>query len=66
MKKLFYKIFKCYNVLETKAVTYREANKMIEETKDKPEAERWVLAKEEDRNHVIGIVFICRKVRITK
>lgn len=68
MKKLiqlYYKTFKHYTVLETKLVTYHEGDKMLTETHDKPEAEKWVLAKEEDTNHIIGMVYLCRKVRIT-
>lgn len=64
LKILYYKIFKHYKVLETKFVTYHEADKMIRETNNKPEEERWVLADEEDKNHIIGMVYLCRKVRI--
>lgn len=64
MKKLYYKIFKTYKVLETKFVTYQEGDKMLMSNKDRPESERWVLAKEEDANMVIGMVYLCRKIRI--
>jgi len=64
LKKLYYTIFPHYKVLETKFVTYAEGDKMIRETHDKPEAERWVLAKEEDTNQRIGMVYLCRKERI--
>lgn len=64
MKKLFYKIFKRYKVLETKFVTYDEGDKMLRETHDKSESEKWVLAKEEDTNQIIGMVYLCRKERI--
>lgn len=64
--KLYYQIFERYNVLETKFVTYAAADHMIKDTIDKPESERWVLAKEEDNNTVIGWVWLCRKVRITE
>lgn len=66
MRKLFYRIFKCYKVLETRCFTWEEADLIIKQTHDKPESERWVIAKEEDTNHVIGIVWLCRKVRITE
>lgn len=62
--RLYYKYFPNYTVLETKCVTYAEGDKMIKESADKPESERWVLAKEEDTNPVIGLVYLCRKVRI--
>jgi hypothetical protein len=64
LRNLYYSIFKRYTVLETKFVTYQEGDKMIKETHDKPEKERWVLAKEEDTNRIIGMVYLCRKVRI--
>lgn len=64
MKKIFYKIFKRYKVLETRFVTWEVGDKMIKETHDKPEPEKWVLAKEEDANTIIGMVYLCRKVRI--
>ena len=64
-KKLYYKIFPTYKVLETKLVTCPEGDTMIRETHGKPEAERWVLAKEEDFNLARGMVYLCRKVRIT-
>lgn len=66
MKKLFYKIFKRYKVLETKYVSYSEGDEMIKATHDKPESEKWVLAKEEDTNQTIGMVYLCRKVRIVE
>lgn len=66
LKKLYYKIFKHYKVLETKLVSYQAGDRMVRETHDKPEAERWVLAKEEDTNRVIGMVYLCRKRRVTE
>lgn len=65
LKKLYYLLFPTYVVLETKFVTYQEGDQMIKESADKPESERWVLAKEEDTNHVFGMVYLCRKIRIT-
>jgi hypothetical protein len=64
LKRLFYSIFPTYKILETKFVSYSEGDRMIKETFDKPESERWVLAPEEDGNYTIGMVFLCRKVRI--
>ena len=65
LKKLYYKIFKTYKVLETKFVTYNEGDKMIRETHGKPEGEKWELAKEEDTNRMIGMVYLCRRVRVS-
>ena len=64
LRKFYYRIFKTYNVLETKFVTYSEGDRMIKETNNKSEEEKWVLAKEEDTNKVIGMVYLCRKVQI--
>jgi hypothetical protein len=63
--KLYYRIFKRYNVLETRFVSYSEGDRMIRETAGNPEGQRWVLADEEDENKTIGMVYLCRKVRIT-
>lgn len=64
LKKLFYKIFKRYKRLELRFVSYREGDVLIRNTATRPENERWVLAKEEDMNHVIGMVYLERKERI--
>jgi hypothetical protein len=66
LKKIYYRLFKHYNVLETKFVTYAEGDQMIRDSEHKLESERWVLAKEEDDNFMIGWVWLCRKIRITK
>lgn len=65
MKKLFYKLFKRYKVLETRFVSYAEADELIFLSSNKPEGEKWVLAKEEDTNFDIGRVYLCRKIRLT-
>ena len=62
--KLYFKIFNPWIILETKFVTWDEGNTMIRDTQDKPDSSRWVLAKEEDYNRIIGMVYLCRKVRI--
>lgn len=36
---------------------------MLRATHDKFESEKWVLAKEEDTNRMIGMVYLCRRVR---
>lgn len=64
LRKIYYKIFRNYTILETKFVPYGAGDKMIRETHDKPEREKWVLAKEEDTNRIIGMVYLCRKERI--
>lgn len=64
--KLYYKIFKRYEIIERKFVTYFDADKLIKDTHHKEdESERWVLDTErEDHNKVLGMVFLCRKKRI--
>ncbi len=64
LKRFYYKIFKTYKVLETKLFSYAEADKILLQTNDKPEGEKWVLAKEEDYNRMIGTVYLCRKIRV--
>lgn len=67
LRKIYYRIFKIYRVIETKFVSYDEADKMIKETQNCIESERWVLSDMEDKNPIHAIVFmvyLCRKVRI--
>lgn len=64
LRRIYYGIFKRYKVLETAYVSYQEGDKMIRETAKNKDAERWVLADEEDFNRNTGMVFLCRKERI--
>ncbi len=64
IKRTYYKLFITHKVLETKFVTYEEGDKILRETHDKPEEQKWVLAEEEDTNRIPGMVYLCRKVRI--
>lgn len=66
LRKLYYRIFPTYKVLELQFVTYEQGDAMIKATCNKPENERWVLAEEEDKNSCIGMVYLCRKIRITE
>jgi len=63
-RKLFYKVFKRYTILETRLVSSKQANELMESTKDSPESERWVLADIEDEKKVYYLAHLCRKVRI--
>lgn len=63
-RRLYYKLFKRYRRIELKFVSYTEGDKMIKETWDKPENEKWGLAKEEDNNRIYGMVYLERKERI--
>ena len=64
LRKIYYKIFKRYKVLETIFVSYQDGDKMIKDTKNCKESQQWVLADEEDNNRLIGMVYLCRKERI--
>lgn len=64
IKKLYYKIFKCHRRLESRCVTYAEGDRLIRENKGKPECEQWQIAKEENTNRVIGVVYLERRERI--
>jgi hypothetical protein len=66
IRKLFYKIFKRYRRLEAKCITWDEADTLLRKNEGKPESEQWVLAKEEDFNRTIGMVYLERKERITQ
>lgn len=63
--KLYYKIFPTYEILEIRFVNYWEGDRLIKESSGKPESEQWDIAKEEDTNRVFGMVYVCRKKRIT-
>lgn len=63
-RKLYYSIFKCYKRLELIFVTYQEADRLLKANDGKLEKDKWVLAKEEDANHVIGMAYLERKERI--
>jgi hypothetical protein len=64
LRKIYFKLFPTYRVLRTVFVTYEVADEMIKLSEGKPENEQWVLAKEEDTNHLIGFVYLCKKERI--
>lgn len=67
LRKLYFRIFRRYKRLELKYVSWTVGNEMIKGNANKPEPERWVLAKpEEDNNHRVGMVFLERKKRITE
>ncbi len=61
--KLYYSIFKHYNILETKFVSYTVGDQMIRESEGKLANQKWVLAPEEDGNLAFGMVYLCRKER---
>lgn len=61
LRRLYFKIFKCYRRLEFRAVSYAEGDKLIRESVGKPEAETWVLAPEEDNNRAFGLVVMLER-----
>lgn len=65
-RRLYYKIFPTYKVLETKLFTYSAGDAILKASEGKPESERWCLAKEKDFNLMYGWVWLCRKIRITE
>jgi len=64
IKQFYYKIFPRYKVVETKFVTWDEGDKMIKETQNSPDNEKWVISEKEDENRIIGMVHLCRKERL--
>jgi len=64
LKRLYLKLFRHYNRLEFKFCNYDEADRLIRQNEGKPESDQWVLAPEEDNNHVYGWVYIERRERI--
>jgi len=66
LRRIYYQIVKTYKRLELKCLSYPEADKLIRANEGKPEREQWVIAKEEDMNKSIGMVWLERKERILK
>ncbi len=65
IRKLYFKIFKHYRVVERRVFTYKEADQILRETCGLPEPYMWSIdAEYEDNNRAFGIVFLCRKERI--
>jgi hypothetical protein len=69
MKKIlswWRRLFPKYRRITIRFVSYSEAERLIRESADKPEPEKWVIAvPEEDRNRIGGWVYLERRVRIT-
>lgn len=63
-KKLYYSLVPTYEILEERFVSYTEADKLIRETNSLEESNKWVISKREDSNIHLGMLFLCRKVRI--
>jgi len=65
LKSLYYRIFKRYRRLELKLCTYAEADAILRKQgiPGNPD-EGWRIAREEDSNRVIGIVYLERRERI--
>lgn len=65
LRRLYFKIFAHYILLERVFVSYAEADKLIRDNHGKTEPEQWVIdADREDGNHIYGMVHICRRERI--
>ena len=67
LRQLYYRWFMRFRRLEIRCVTYQEGDRLIRDSVGKPEDQRWELAlPEEDKNKVIGVVYLERRVRITE
>jgi hypothetical protein len=67
LRKLYYQIFERYEILETRYVSYEDADMLMLNYDGKMQHEKWVLDTEkEDKNKNIGMVYLCRKKRITE
>lgn len=65
IKRLFYKLFPRYVVLESRHVSYGQADAMIETTAGLDERERWIIdTSREDYNMPPTGVYLCRRARI--
>lgn len=61
----FFRWFPHYERLELRVVSYPEADQLIRNSEGQPEAEQWVIAREEDKNRAYGVcVFLERRRRI--
>lgn len=55
-----------YRRICTRFCSYPNADRIIRETANLPEPERWVVAPEEDQNQMIGWVVLERRERVSK
>ncbi len=64
-RRLYYRYFKHYRILERALADYGEADKLIKDSNAWLEKDRWVLDTAiEDYNVNIGMVYLCRRERI--
>jgi hypothetical protein len=64
LKRLFYRVFKCYRRLELRRVSWNEGNDLIRATHTLSESEQWRIAPEEDTNKEPFTVCLERRARI--
>lgn len=64
IRKIFFWIVPTYRRFEVGCFNYSDADKLIRESVGKPENEQWVIAPEEDRNRVVGIVYLESRERV--
>lgn len=64
LRKLWLLWFPKYQRLELSQFSYSAADFMIRQSEGKPEDQQWVIAKEEDTNKCIDIVYLERRRRI--
>lgn len=61
--KLWFKIIPTYDRLELKFLNWTDADILLKQNSNKPDEEKWHLAKEENTNQIIGMVYLERKKR---
>lgn len=66
LRRLFFRLFPRYRRLELRCETWQTAASLMRGNARKPEREQWGIAREEDTNRVIGVVYIERRERITE
>lgn len=64
ISRLYFKLFKHYRRVELRYTTYLQAERLLATNAGASEREQWRLAKEEDYNHVPGLVALERVERI--
>ncbi len=66
LRKLYFKLFKCYRRLEFRCMTYAEADMKLKANAGKSERDQWRIANEENNNWIIDMVMMERRERITE
>lgn len=65
VRRIYFKLFRHYRRLEVRCVSWSEGSQMLSRNAGKPPCDRWIIAKEEDTNRQLGVVWLERRERIT-